>query len=147
MAGSHESKTAVLAALFANGAIACGKLAAGALTGSGAMFAEGAHSIADTANQGFLLVGINLSDTKPDDEHPHGYGKEVFFWTFLAAVFIFVAGATFSFFEGIRSLIDNEFHERGATELGVAFGVLGAAFLFEGAVLVIATPNLPVTRA
>ena len=142
MAGSHESKTAVLAALFANGAIACGKLAAGALTGSGAMFAEGAHSIADTVNQGFLLVGINLSDTKPDDEHPHGYGKEVFFWTFLAAVFIFVAGATFSFFEGIRSLFDNEFHARSAAELGVAFGVLGAAFLFECAVLVIATRAL-----
>ncbi|PZC50346.1 MAG: Divalent metal cation (Fe/Co/Zn/Cd) transporter [Chloroflexi bacterium] len=138
MAG-EESRSAVLAALTANAAIAVGKLTAGAVTGSGAMFAEGGHSIADTTNQVFLLVGIKRAQTKPDDDHPHGYGKEAFFWSFLAAIFIFVAGATFSLFQGIRTVIDpGEFHERTFAELGLAFGVLGGAFVFEAISLVIA---------
>ena len=139
MAGD-DSRGAVLAALAANSTIAVGKLAAGVVTGSGAMFAEGGHSIADTTNQVFLLVGLKRAKTKPDDDHPHGYGKEAFFWSFLAAVFMFVAGATFSLFEGIRTVIDpGEFHERSAFELGLAFGVLGAAFIFEAASLALAT--------
>ena len=100
MAG-EESRRAVLTALAANSVIAVGKLAAGAVTGSGALFAEGGHSIADTVNQVFLLVGLKRAETRPDEEHPHGYGKEAFFWSFLAAVSLFVAGATFSFFQGI----------------------------------------------
>src|SRR3989304_4076236 len=87
-----EGKPAVLAAMAANFAIAIAKFVAGALTGSAAMLAEAGHSVADTVNQVFLLIGINLSDTRPDDNHPHGYGKEAFFWSFLAAIFIFVAG-------------------------------------------------------
>ena len=75
-------------------------------------------------NQVFLLIGINLSDTVPDETHPHGYGKEAFFWSFLAAIFIFVAGAAFSFYEGIRTAVQNDVHERSATELALAFGVL-----------------------
>jgi cation diffusion facilitator family transporter len=134
---SVESRRAVLAALGANVSITVGKLAAGVLTGSGAMFAEAVHSAADSVNQVFLLVGLRLSETRADDEHPHGYGKEAFFWSFLAAIFIFVAGATFSLFEGIRTLIDNEFHSRSTGELAVAFTVLGLAFLFEGASLIV----------
>jgi hypothetical protein len=94
-AHGHGSKAAVLAAMGANFAIAVGKLVAGILTGSAAMLAEAGHSVADTVNQVFLLIGINLSDTVPDGSHPHGYGKEAFFWSFLAAIFIFVAGAAF----------------------------------------------------
>ena len=127
----EESRGAVLAAMGANLAIACGKLFAGALTGSAAMFAEAGHSVADTVNQVFLLLGINLSRTKADERHPHGYGKEAFFWSFLAAIFIFVAGAAFSFFEGTRTLIQEEAHERSSFDLAVAFGVLATAFLFE----------------
>jgi cation diffusion facilitator family transporter len=127
----EESRGAVLAAMAANFAIACGKLIAGALTGSAAMFAEAAHSVADTANQVFLLIGINLSRTKADESHPHGYGKEAFFWSFLAAIFIFVAGATFSFYEGIRTLIQEDAHERSSFDLAVAYSVLAMAFLFE----------------
>jgi len=135
---AEESKKAVLAAFAANLSIAIAKLAVGLLTGSGAMLAEAAHSAADTVNQVFLLVGINLSDTEADDDHPHGYGKEAFFWSFLVAIIIFVAGATFSFFEGTRTLVEAEFHERSTTELAVAFTVLGMAFLFEGASLAVA---------
>ena len=138
----EESRTAVLAALVANIVIAVGKLEAGLLTGSGAMLAEAVDSMADSVNQAFLLIGIRLSDTRPDEEHPHGYGKEAFFWSFVAALFIFVAGATFSYFEGIRTLVEGEFHERESIELIVAFVVLGLAFLFEGTVLIIATRTL-----
>ncbi len=115
----------------ANAAIAVGKFVGGALTGSAAMFAEAGHSVADTVNQVFLLVGINLSDTEPDEEHPYGYGKEPFFWSFMAAIFIFVAGAAFSFYEGTRTLLQGDEHHRTNFELLVAFGVLGAAVVFE----------------
>ena len=138
----EESRGAVLAAMAANFAIACGKLVAGALTGSAAMFAEAGHSIADTVNQVFLLLGINLSRTKADETHPHGYGKEAFFWSFLAAIFIFVAGAAFSFFEGTRTLIQEEAHDRSLFHLAVAFGVLGMAFVFESFSFTVAMRSL-----
>lgn len=130
---AEESKSTVLAALAANAAIAAGKLVAGVLSGSSALLAEAGHSFADTANQVFLLIGINRSDSVPDEAHPHGYGKEAFFWSFLAAIFIFVAGATFSFYEGIRTLVELHVHHRSAFELLLAFGVLGMAFCFESA--------------
>jgi len=126
-----ESKGAVFAAMGANFAIAVGKMVAGALTGSAAMLAEAGHSVADTVDQVFLLIGINLSDALADEDHPHGYGKEAFFWSFLAAIFIFVAGATFSLYEGIRTLAQDTAHHRTGGELAVAFGVLGFAFAFE----------------
>jgi cation diffusion facilitator family transporter len=129
--GSEESRGAVLAAMAANFAIACGKFVAGALTGSAAMFAEAGHSVADTVNQVFLLLGINLSRTKADESHPLGYGKEAFFWSFLAAIFIFVAGAVFSLYEGTRTLIQDDTHDRSSFDLAVAFGVLVMALLFE----------------
>ena len=138
----HGSKGAVLAAMGANFAIAVGKLVAGILTGSAAMLAEAGHSVADTVNQVFLLIGINLSDTVPDESHPHGYGKEAFFWSFLAAIFIFVAGAAFSFFEGIRTAVQNDEHERAASELMLAFGVLGMAIVFETASFTVAVRSL-----
>lgn len=133
-----ESKGAVLAAMGANFAIAISKLVAGLLTHSAAMLAEAGHSIADTVNQVFLLVGINLSDTEADAEHPHGYGKEAFFWSFLAAIFIFVAGAVFSFYEGIRTLIQENNHHRSERELIIAFSVLGLALVFEGSSFAVA---------
>ena len=129
------SKKVVLAALGANAAIATGKLSVGVLTGSAAMLAEGAHSVADTVNQGFLLVSIGLSNNPADEEHPHGHGKERFFWAFLAAVFIFVAGSFFSVYQGIEKLL------AGGDDHGSfwpSYLVLGLAFAFDGYVLVIA---------
>lgn len=126
----------------ANFAIAAGKLVAGVLTGSAAMLAEAGHSIADTVNQVFLLVGINLSASKADASHPYGYGKEAFFWSFLAAIFIFVAGAAFSVFEGARTLLQDESHERTNGELAIAFSVLGMAFVFESISFVVAIRSL-----
>ncbi|HKS92446.1 MAG TPA: cation diffusion facilitator family transporter [Tepidiformaceae bacterium] len=139
---AEESKTTVLAALAANASIAAGKLVAGLLSGSAALLAEAGHSFADTADQVFLLIGINRSDARADEEHPHGYGKEAFFWSFLAAIFIFVAGATFSFYEGARTLVDLHVHHRSPFELALAFGVLAMAFLFESTSFSIAIRSL-----
>jgi cation diffusion facilitator family transporter len=129
------SKKVVVLALGANAVVAAAKLAVGLITGSAAMLAEAAHSMADTVNQVFLLVSINLSDNPADEDHPFGHGKERFFWAFLAAVFIFIAGAVFSIYEGIRKLVEGGHHE-GSFWLG--YLVLAVAFVFDSTVLVIA---------
>ena len=129
------SKKVVYAALGANAVIAVAKGAVGLLTGSVAMLAEAAHSVADTTNQVFLLLSINLSDNPADEEHPFGYGKERFFWAFLAAVFIFVAGAFFSIYEGIKRLFEGGEHHGS---FWPSYLVLGFAFVFDLAVLFIA---------
>lgn len=141
-AAHEESKTAVIAAGAANLLIAIGKLVAGLMTGSAALLAEAGHSLADTVNQVFLLVGINLSHAEADEKHPHGYGKEAFFWSFLAAIFIFVAGAVFSLYEGIRTAVEGHEHDRSAFELIVAFGVLIMALVFESASFTVAVRGL-----
>lgn len=135
---AEESRSTVLAAMGANFAIAIGKLFAGVVTGSAALLAEAGHSFADTVNQVFLLIGLRLSTSAPDELHPHGYGKEGFFWSFLAAIFIFVAGATFSWYEGVRTILQTDIHHRSAGELAIGFGVLAMAFAFEGTSFVVA---------
>ena len=130
------SKKVVLTALGANAVIAVAKFAVGLLTGSVAMLAEAAHSVADTVNQGFLLVSINLSDNPADEDHPYGHGKERFFWAFLAAVFIFVAGAFFSLYQGIQKLLGDSGEHHG--DFWPSYVVLGLAFLFDSYVLVTA---------
>ena len=89
-----EDMIAVLGALFANGLIAILKLAAAVITGSSGMMAEALHSVADTTNQIFLLLGLRFYKRPASDKHPFGYGKERFFWSFIAAIFIFGVGAT-----------------------------------------------------
>jgi cation diffusion facilitator family transporter len=128
---SAERKT-VLVALAANASIAIAKGAAGLLTGSAAMLAEAAHSVADMANQAFLLTSLALGEKGPDQEHPFGHGKERFFWAFLAAVLIFVAGAVFSIGYGVLELL------RSASEgsYAVAYATLAFAFLAEGTSLI-----------
>jgi cation diffusion facilitator family transporter len=126
-----EKKT-VLIALAANAAIAVVKAIAGLLSGSAAMLAEAAHSIADTANQVFLLVSIRRGQRKPDRRHPFGHGKERFFWSFLAAVLIFLAGAVFAIGQGIVELISPG-HERS---FALVYGTLAFAFVAEGISLI-----------
>jgi cation diffusion facilitator family transporter len=125
-----ESRKTILAALAANLAIAVAKLAAGLIGHSAAMLAEAAHSIADTMNQVFLLVSLSLGDRKPDEEHPFGYGKERFFWALLAAVFIFVSGAVFSLFEGVRTILGSGVGEE--TAFLISYVVLAFSLLAEG---------------
>jgi cation diffusion facilitator family transporter len=122
-----ESRLAVIAALIANALIALGKFVAFAITGSAAMLAEGFHSVADTGNQLFLLRGLAVSRYRPSVRYPFGRGKEVYFWSFMVAVMLFVGGAVLSFQEGLARLRHPEEIE-GYT---VSFVVLGLAMLFE----------------
>ena len=124
-----ESRKTVLVALGANAGIALAKLVAGIAGGSSAMLAEGAHSIADTTNQLFLLGSLRFAERAPDEQHPFGYGKERFVWTFMAAIFIFVAGALFSLYEGVSKLL----HGGGEdTSFGLTYAVLVLALVLEG---------------
>jgi cation diffusion facilitator family transporter len=119
----------VLIALAANAVIAVAKLAGGVAVGSAAMLAEGAHSVADTANQGLMLVSLRLGERDADEQHPFGYGKERFFWTFLVAVMIFFAGALFSLGEGVMRMFESR-EKAGA--FWVSYLILGVAGIAEG---------------
>ena len=125
-------RTTVLIALAANVAIALVKCAAGVISGSAAMLAEAAHSIADTSNQGFLLTSIKLGEREPDAKHPFGHGKERFFWSFLAAVLIFLAGAVFSIGQGVLELLRPE----DVSNYPLVYGTLAFAFVAEGISLI-----------
>lgn len=95
---------AIFYALLANLAIAISKLLAGLYTSSGAMIAEAIHSFADTANQVLLFVGLKSSRRPADAEHPLGYGKLTYFWSFIVAMLLFSMGGLFSIYEGIHKL-------------------------------------------
>jgi cation diffusion facilitator family transporter len=125
-----ESTGTVTVALIANLAIAVAKITAGLIGGSTAMLAEGAHSVADTTNQVFLLISLQLSKKAADETHPFGYGKERFFWSLLAAVGIFVSGAVFSIYQGVHGLLSGESEVAGYL---LSYGVLLVSFLAEGA--------------
>jgi cation diffusion facilitator family transporter len=123
----------VYIALAANAGIGVAKLAGGLISGSSAMLAEAAHSAADTTNQLLLLASLNLAERPADDTHPFGYGKERFFWSFLAAVSIFVSGALFSVYEGLHRILGGGSEEGG---VGIAFAVLAVGLVLEGSSLI-----------
>ncbi|HEX6182449.1 MAG TPA: cation diffusion facilitator family transporter [Pyrinomonadaceae bacterium] len=118
---------AVLGALFANGLITVLKFIGAVLTGSSGMMAESLHSLADTTNQVFLLLGLRFYRRPASEKHPFGYGKERFFWSFIAAIFIFGVGATYAIYEGIVKL----YHPHPPENLGWAYIILGASFVIE----------------
>jgi cation diffusion facilitator family transporter len=125
---------AVIGALFANGLIAVLKFMAAVITGSSGMMAEALHSIADTTNQIFLLLGLRFYKRPASDKHPFGYGKERFFWSFIAAIFIFGVGATYAIYEGIEKLR----HPHPPTNLIWAYWVLGISFVLESGSIALA---------
>ena len=118
---------AVLGALFANAVIAIMKFAAAIITGSSGMMAEALHSFADTTNQVFLLFGLRSYQRPPTAKHPFGYGKERFFWSFIAAIFIFGVGATYALYEGYLKLS----HPHAPEHLALAYWVLAISFVLE----------------
>jgi cation diffusion facilitator family transporter len=122
------SRRTVLIALAANAAVTVTKLAGGLVSGSAALLAEAAHSLADTANQVFLLVSIALADREPTPEQPFGYGRLRFLWTFMAAVAMFLAGAVFAIGYGAYRLIASG--ESGGYL--AAYITLGIALVAEG---------------
>ena len=128
MAAQSGSKLVIYAALVGNGLIAVTKFAAASFTGSSAMFSEAIHSLVDTGNQGLLLFGIKRSSRPADDEHPFGYGMELYFWAFVVAILIFGLGAGISFYEGVRKLSN----PHPISNFAINYAVLGAAIIFEG---------------
>ena len=101
---SAGSTRAIIAALLANAGIAAAKFVGFAITGSSSMLAEGVHSIADTSNQGLLLLGTRTSRRKPTEDHPFGYGRDRYFYSFIVALLLFSLGAVFALYEGVDKL-------------------------------------------
>ena len=129
VSGSHSSTArAILYAFIANLAIAIAKTWAAWLTGSGSMVAEAIHSYADTGNQVLLYLGLKQSQRPPDAEHPLGYGKLSYFWSFIVAILLFTLGGMFSIYEGFHKLN----HPEELSKVWVAIVVLILAILLEG---------------
>ncbi len=125
---------AVLGALVANGLITILKFIAAVFTGSSGMMAETLHSLADTTNQVFLLLGLRFYKRPASEKHPFGYGKERFFWSFIAAIFIFGVGATYAIYEGIEKIR----HPHEITNLSLAYWILGISFVLESGSIALA---------
>lgn len=131
MSTENASVKSILFALLANLGIAITKTIAAVLTGSGALLAESIHSYADCGNQGLLFWGLKVARKHPDEEHPLGYGKEIYFWSFIVALILFSMGGLFSIYEGIHKV---SLHE-GLSNPMIAIVVLVISMIFEGASL------------
>ena len=128
-----DTARAILYALGANLAIAAAKYAAAIATGSGAMLAEAVHSTADCGNQLLLMFGMRRARREPTPDHPLGFGKETYFWSFMVAVLLFSVGGLFSIYEGWHKLAAPEPVARPLLALGVlAFGIVAESFSMWG---------------
>lgn len=141
---SHDSTVrAILYAFLANFGIALAKTWAAVVTGSGSMLAEAIHSYADTGNQVLLYLGLKQSQRPPDAEHPLGYGKLSYFWSFIVAILLFSLGGLFSMYEGYHKLT----HPEPLSQIWIAIVVLVLAILLEGASLFGALREIRKVRA
>ena len=124
MAGQADSLRTIFYALGANFGIFIAKLFAAVFTGSSAMLAEAVHSLADCGNQGLLLLGIKRARRPPTPDYPLGYGKEIYFWSFLVALMLFSVGGAFSLYEGMHKLLHPSTLSRPWLAIGVlVFGI------------------------
>jgi cation diffusion facilitator family transporter len=125
MAGGGDSVKAILYALGANFAIFVAKGVAAYFTGSSAMLAEAVHSLADCGNQGLLLLGLKRSKAPPTPDYPLGFGKAIYFWSFLVALMLFSVGGMFSLYEGWHKLHSEEQMKWPWVAVGVlTFGII-----------------------
>ncbi|GGD64391.1 cation diffusion facilitator family transporter [Croceicoccus mobilis] len=137
-----KTNIVLFGALFANLGIAIAKFIAASITGSSSMLSEGFHSVVDSLNQVLLLYGEHKSDRKPDENHPFGYGRELYFWAFVVAILIFAVGAGISFYEGVIHYLEPE-ELRDPT---INYIVLGAGLLMEGTSWFIAVKEFAATK-
>ncbi len=131
---ASSSKKVIYAALAGNSLIAATKFIAAAITHSSAMLSEGIHSLVDTGNQVLLLYGLHRSKREPDAQYPFGYGKEIYFWSFVVAILIFAVGAGVSLYEGVQHILQ----PRVVANSMINYIVLGLSMIFEGAAWVFA---------
>lgn len=139
---TEGSKSAVIAALIGNSLIAVAKFVAAFLTSSAAMLAEAFHSVADSGNQVLLLRGISVARRAPSVRHPFGRGKEVYFWSLMVAVMLFVAGGVLAVQRGIEALQ----HPHEISSFTPNYIVLGAAIVIEGFSFWVAYKHFNVVR-
>ena len=123
-----DNTRVLLIALGANVGIAVAKFAAAAITGSSAMLTEGVHSLVDSTNQLLLMYGQKRAAKPADAVHPGGYGRELYFWSFVVALLVFALGAGVSVYEGVLHFLEPE----PAVSPLIAYGVLAIAFALEG---------------
>src|SRR5215218_8522355 len=123
-----ESTGTVIVAGLANFGIAIAKLIGGLISHSSAMLSEAAHSVADTVTQVLLFVALKRGNRPPDGKHPFGYGKETYFWAFIASLATFGMGAGFSIWQGVTPILEGA--EQG--DPLVSYIVLALAFVLEG---------------
>ena len=125
---AKSSRRVVLAALAGNGAIAIAKFTAAGISGSTAMLTEAIHSLVDTADQVLLLVGQTRGERPADATHPLGYGMEVYFWSFIVALMVFLVGGVLSIYEGVRQILN----PAAVISPWINLTVLAVAAAFEG---------------
>ena len=118
----------IIQALIANSVIAVAKGVAAVFTGSGAMMAETLHSLADCGNQLLLLFGVKRSRKPPDDAHPLGYGRALYFWSFMVALLLFLGGGVYSIYEGIHKIRAPE----EVSKVWIGLLILGVSLAIEG---------------
>lgn len=128
-----HSKVTIFAALGANLVIAAIKFVAAYFSGSSSMLSEGIHSVVDSGNELLLLLGISQSKKPPDENHPFGHGKEIYFWTLIVSVLLFGLGGGMSVYEGITHIMNPGTIE----DPTLSYIILAAAFVFEGISFVI----------
>ncbi|HYR67067.1 MAG TPA: cation diffusion facilitator family transporter [Reyranella sp.] len=123
-----SSKSVVHVALAGNLLVAITKFVAAGFSGSSSMLSEGVHSLVDCANEVLLLYGYRRSTRRPDRRHPFGYGRELYFWSFVVALLLFALGAGVSVYEGVSHILN----PRPLTNVEINYLVLLASALFEG---------------
>ena len=128
MSGKDHGTGHIIQSLVVNLIIAAGKFAAAFFTGSGAMLAEAIHSFADCGNQLLLLRGVTEAKKLPDATHPLGYGRNVYFWSFMVALLLFSGGGVFSLYEGVHHWM----HPEPVENITLALAILGGSLLLEG---------------
>lgn len=132
-----SSQKVIFAAILGNLLVAATKFGAAAATGSSVMLSEGVHSVVDTGNSLLLLYSLHRGKLPPDHDHPLGYGREIYFWSFVVAVLIFALGAGVSLYEGITHILDPEPIQNPA----VSYVVIGLSVIFDGTTWWIALRN------